>query len=154
LGLNSLAAKTAFAAFAAAGAAYLGNRFARRFVGKVAIVFMAPGLEESFKTGAALLLGAPVLATHLAFGGLEAVYDLFAGWRARRARAPATAGAGLLTARRAGAAVAGLLGHALFGALTVAVATASASWPLGVGAAYLIHVGWNALVMGRVGTKA
>ncbi len=152
LGLSPPAANTALAALAAAGAAYLGNRFARRFVGTAAIVLLAPGLEESLKTGAALLLGAPVLAAHLAFGGLEAAYDLFVGWRVRRGRHGELAG--LFSARRAGAAVSGFLGHALFGALTVAVAGASASWPLGVAAAYLVHVGWNALVMGKVGQRA
>ncbi len=125
---------TVSSAVAAVVAAYVCNRLSRTRVGRRAIVLVAPGLEESFKTGAALLLGAPVFGVHVAFGGLEAVYDLVTG-----------TGAG----RRVGAAAAGLAGHTLFGALTVAAAEASGSWPLGVAAAYFVHVGWNALVMSR-----
>ncbi len=141
-------------ALVAAGAAYICNRLARRSVGTVAVVFVAPGLEESFKTGTALLLGAPVLLSHIAFGLLEAAYDLFARRRAARGPAPAPAAAGASGPWRLGAALAGLGGHALFGALTVAVSAALGSWALGVGAAYLVHVGWNALVMGRVRTQS
>lgn len=158
----SLGSRTLAAALVAAAAAYVGNRLTRRLIGKTAIVFVAPGLEESFKTGAALVLGAPVLAAHVAFGVVEAAYDLLAGRRRTRSDrapspvhrpSPASTGTppstGTRSGRRMGAAAAGLCGHALFGVLTVLIAAALVSWPLGVGAAYLAHVGWNALVVGR-----
>lgn len=158
--------RVVLSALVAAGAAYFLNRLSRRLVGRGAVVFVAPGLEESFKTGAALVAGAPVLAAHLAFGGLEAVYDLLAGPGRAGKRPPgasASVAAEALAAtsrpwarpdwRRVAAAAAGLGGHALFGSVTVATALALGSWPAGVGVAYLLHVGWNALVMGRVRTR-
>jgi hypothetical protein len=143
--------KIAVAATVAAAVAYAGNRLARAVAGRAAVVFVAPGLEETLKTGAALALGAPVLAAHLAFGGLEAAYDLMAGARGGRAGPGSSSASAVATGHRLGAALAGLLGHTLFGALTVVVAGATGGfWPAGVGAAYLVHVGWNALVMGKV----
>lgn len=131
-----------FSALAAALATYVFNRASRRLTGRATVVFMAPGFEESFKTGAALLAGAPVLATHLVFGLIEGVYDLTVpGPR----RDPQTA-----IGRRVGAAVASLGAHALFGAVTLVIADLTYSWPAGVAAAYGIHVGYNALVAGKV----
>lgn len=130
------------AAAAAAGLAYLFNRLARAPLGRVSIVVLAPGLEETFKTGAALLAGAPVLATHVAFGAIEAGYDLLVTVSPREN-----------LGRRVAAAVAGLGGHALFGALTVAGHALTGVWPIGVVMAYLLHVAWNALVTGKVGRK-
>lgn len=130
------------AASGAAVLAYVTNRLSRTRGGGRTVVLVAPGLEESFKTGAALVVGAPVLATHVAFGWLEALYDLFAGRRSGSRAGPG---------RRAAAALCSLVGHALFGAVTCAVHAATGHWPAGVAAAYLLHMGWNALVMGRVG---
>jgi len=139
-----------FSALMAAAAAYGSNYLTRGLLGRSTIVFVAPGLEESFKTAAALLTGAPVLPTHIAFGALEALYDIRStGGRPVR-RAPAGALRNL--SGRVGAGLASLLGHALFGAVTATVYELSGSWPFGVGAAYLLHVGWNALVIGRVDT--
>ncbi|MEW6032500.1 MAG: hypothetical protein AB1645_06435 [Bacillota bacterium] len=151
-------------ALAAAGAAYVLNRLSRRLFGGSTVVFVTPGLEESFKTGTALLAGAPVLATHIAFGAIEALYDL-----APRAAVPAGPGSGTAgpetagpdaaapeaagPARRVGAALAGLAGHTLFGTVTLAGAGLTGSWALGVAGAYLLHVGWNALVTGKAGTR-
>jgi hypothetical protein len=150
-------------ALAAAIAAYIFNRVSRRLAGRTTVVFIAPGLEESFKTGAALLTGAPVLVTHIVFGAIEAVYDLVApppGGRAAGALAerqavgwagPAVTDQGM---RRAGAAAASLGGHALFGSVTLVVAGMAGSWPVGVAAAYGLHVGWNALVTGKVRARS
>jgi hypothetical protein len=141
--------RVAVAALAAAAGAYAGNRLFRGLLGQRAVILIAPGLEEALKTGLALLLGAPVLVAHVSFGLLEALYDLTTG-RDRRG------------SRRAAAALSGLGGHTLFGALTVAVAgtlTGAVSvipqpdWLAGSAVAYLAHVGWNALVMGRVKTN-
>ncbi|RJQ04493.1 MAG: hypothetical protein C4551_10675 [Bacillota bacterium] len=152
---GGIAGRVLLAAVSAAGLSYACNRLSRSRAGGGAVVFVAPGLEESFKTGAALLVGAPVLLTHVVFGGLEALYDLGLGAGRAQPHAPTAAtGAGPgPTGRHAGAAVAGLVGHALFGALTVAVAAAWGWWPLGVGVAYLAHVAWNALVMGRASRR-
>jgi len=132
------------AALLAAALAYATNRSAQALGGRTAVVFVAPALEESLKTGAALLVGAPVLWTHLCFGLIEALYDV------------ASPASGPGRSRALGAAAAGLAGHALFGAVTVAGAAAVAvtgslaAWAPGVVLAYLVHVGWNGLVMGRV----
>jgi len=157
LNTSPLPLRIILAALVAAGVAYLGNRLSRSLADRVAVVFVAPGLEETLKTGAALTLGAPVVVTHVVFGGIEAAYDLLAGAlapgvAARAGRGPARPRpvAAVAFGRRAGAALAGLVGHALFGVLTVAVARAAGWWPAGVGAAYVAHVGWNALVMGKV----
>jgi len=144
---GAVAVRVAVAALAAAAGAYAGNRIFRGRLGPRAIVLIAPGFEEALKTGLALLLGAPVLVSHVSFGLLEAVYDLTAG-RDRRG------------SRRVAAALSGLGGHTLFGALTVAVAgtltgagsLGAPAWVAGSAVAYLVHVGWNALVMGRVRT--
>jgi len=48
------------------------------------------------------------------------------------------------------AALAGWGAHTLFGTVTVLVYDISGYWPAGVAAAYLLHVGWNALVTGKV----
>ena len=129
-------------ALAAALAAYVFNRISRLLAGRTTVIFIAPGFEESFKTGAALLTGAPVLVTHLVFGVIEALYDLTVPHPYRSGKAP--------RGRRTGAAVTSLGAHTLFGAVTLVVANLTYSWPVGVVAAYGLHVGWNALVTGKV----
>jgi len=141
--------RVVLSALAAAILAYASNWLTRGLMGRSTVVFVAPGLEESFKTTAALVAGAPVLPTHIAFGLVEALHDLRASNAAAAGGGP-RAGEGPVP-NRAGAALASVLGHALFGAVTVTAQEVSGSWPIGVGAAYLLHVGWNALVTARVG---
>lgn len=134
--------EAALSGIIAALLAYLFNRLARGPLGRISIVVLAPGLEETFKTGTALGLGAPVLATHVAFGLVEAGYDLVVTGRNQTH-----------PSRRVAAAAVGLGGHALFGATTLAGYVLTGLWPVGVVAAYLLHMTWNSLVIGKVGRR-
>lgn len=114
----------------AAGVAWCGNRSLLNFFSEEKVaVFFAPALEELAKTGFAVLLGAPVLPSHLIFGLLEALRDL--------------AGSG---ARGPAAGLAGLAGHAAFGLAASLVLSRSGFFPLAAAAGWVLHFGWNAFV--------
>ncbi len=120
----------------AAGAAWLANTWLETRYGERALVFGTPLLEELCKTGAALLMGAPVLAVHFLFGTVEALVDLLPAGRRGSLRAGAVS----------------LLGHLFFGAVTMGVAGLAGSWWIGMAAAAVLHMGWNSLVAGLAGT--
>lgn len=114
----------------AAVVTWLSNFVLLKFVRSArVVVFLAPAVEESAKTGFAVLLGSPVWLAHLAFGFLEALWDVLGGGR-----------------RGIYAGMAGLAGHAFFGLAAFFLLQAGGALWLAVAGAYLLHVGWNALI--------
>jgi hypothetical protein len=75
-----------------------------------------------------------VAAAHVLFGAVESLYDL------RR------------TPRSGGAAAASLGGHALVGAVTAWTVAATGSPALAIFCGISLHLGWNLLVTGVIGS--
>lgn len=121
------------AGLAAAFVALIGNRLAVRGGDRVAVAVLVPLVEEVAKTGAALAVGAPIVATHVVFGLIEAGYDIIKPSRV-----------GLL------AGLVGLAGHFTFGLAAGLVYGRYGSGPAAIAAATLAHVFFNAIVIGRV----
>ena len=121
------------AGLSAAIIALIGNRWAVRGGDRVAVAILVPLVEESAKTGAALIIGAPILATHITFGLIEAGYDVIKPSRF-----------GLL------AGFVGLAGHLAFGLTAGSVYGRLGSGPAAVAAATLLHVFFNAFIIGRL----
>lgn len=114
----------------AAAVVYGLNRRAARVMGEKAITVAGPAIEELAKTLASVLLGAPLVETHLAFGVIEAVYDMSQG---TRAGAPAV--------------ILSTGGHTLFGIVTYMVTLWSGSWQAGTIAAVFAHAIWNRTIL-------
>lgn len=95
-------------------------------LGYKTVTTYSPVLEEACKTFPAYALGAAILPVHVVFGAIEGAYDFY-------------------TNRKDGAAAAlfSLLGHALFGAATVAALALSGSVALGAAAGCALHIAWN-----------
>lgn len=109
-----------------AALSFIANRAALRFLGPRAVISLGPLMEEAAKTLPAFYLGADILLTHAAFGAVEACYD----W---------------LTSRRFGAkaAVLSLVGHSLFGLVTVGALALWGSVLLAAAAGLAGHLAWN-----------
>lgn len=123
------------AGLAAAAVAYVINWVALRRLGRDALWLAVPAIEETLKSSLPALLGAPLLAAHVAFGLVEAVYEL-AGQR------PSHTAAGLA-----------LLTHTGFGFLTVTLAARGTLGPAIV-AAVALHSTFNLAVIKRAGTAS
>ncbi len=121
------------AGLSAAFIALIGNRWAVRGGDRVAVAALVPLVEEAAKTGAALVIGAPILATHVVFGLIEAGYDIIKPSRF-----------GLL------AGFVGLVGHLAFGLMAGLVYGRLGSGPAAVAAATLAHIFFNAVIIGRL----
>ncbi|HEY3314724.1 MAG TPA: hypothetical protein VGL40_05500 [Bacillota bacterium] len=124
---------TVLAAIIAAMVALVANRVAVGDGRRTAVAVLVPLLEETAKTGSALFLTAPILATHALFGAIELVYDV---------AKPSKAGlfAGLV----------GLAGHLGFGTAAALVWRRTGSGPAAVLAATMVHVLFNSVVIGRL----
>ncbi len=124
---------TLAAGLAAAFIALVVNRWVVRGGNRAAVAALVPMVEETAKTGAALALGAPILATHTAFGLIEAAYDVIK---------PSRVGlfAGLV----------GLAGHLAFGLTAWLVYNRYRSGAAAVAAATLVHTFFNAVIIGRL----
>lgn len=113
----------------AAVTSWLINGLFFRRLGTPVVVYVAPGVEEAAKTGFALLLGASIPLAHLIFGLVEGVWDAIKGGR------------GLV------AGLVGLASHVAFGVTTGWLYHFTGNpWPA-VAGAYLLHTGWNRLVI-------
>ncbi|MHB0884389.1 MAG: hypothetical protein ACYC6V_08105 [Bacillota bacterium] len=121
------------AGFSAAFVALIGNRWAVRGGDRAAVAALVPLVEETAKTGAALIIGAPILATHVVFGLIEAGYDV-------SKRSPFGLLAGFV----------GLVGHLGFGLTAGWVYGRFGSGPAAVAAATLVHIFFNAAIIGRL----
>jgi len=118
------------AGLVAAMLAYVINRLGIRITGVRGIIFFVPLVEETAKTFSAYYLNAPILATHLVFGLLEAVYDL-----ATSPQKGPTAG------------LVSIIGHSAFGGATSLAYFYSNNILLGLIAGLTIHILWNGAVM-------
>lgn len=109
-----------------AGLAWLINGFIVKRMGERAIVWFVPALEETLKTGTALVLRTSVPLTHGVFGLIEAIHDYIYSkkW-------------GLL------AGVLSVIGHWIFGYGAMLGYGFSGNWWVGVITAWFIHTLWN-----------
>ncbi len=112
-----------------AGVSFLVNRRLLKYTGPQTLVTYSPALEEAVKTVPAYYLGADILVTHLVFGGLEAIYD----WREEK-----NMKAGIFS----------IIGHSLFGLLTLAGLRLTANLLGGLMMGLVAHFIWNIAVVG------
>ena len=111
-----------------AGLGFLLNKLLLKYIGMKVIVSYSPIVEEITKTLCSYYFAADILVTHIIFGVLEAVYD----WFKRRSRE-----------RGAIAALSSIVGHTLFGVVTIGIFNLSDSIFLGIFVAGCIHLIWN-----------
>lgn len=111
-----------------AGLSFLLNRLLLKYIGTQVIISYSPVLEELTKTLCSYYLGADIVVTHMVFGILEAVYD----WWNQHTRE-----------RGAIAALLSIVGHTLFGGLTIIFFNVSGSIFLGLLVAICAHLIWN-----------
>lgn len=111
-----------------AGFSFLLNTLLLRYFGNQVIISYSPILEELAKTLFSYYLGADILLTHIVFGVLEGGYD----WLNKKSE-----DRGLL------AAFLSIIGHGLFGGLTVGIFYVSGSIFLGIVIAVCGHLIWN-----------
>lgn len=115
-----------------AGLSFLLNKLLLKYIGMKVIVSYSPILEELSKTFCSYYFGADILVTHMIFGMLEAIYD----WCKRRTRE-----------RGAIAALLSIVGHTLFGVLTIWILNLSDSLFLGILVASSVHLLWNVILI-------
>ena len=111
-----------------AGLSFLLNRLLLKYIGSKVVISYSPVVEELTKTLCSYYLAADILVTHMVFGVLEAGYD----WCNRRSRQ-----------RGMMAALLSIVGHALFGGITVFVFNLSNSIFIGIIAGISAHLIWN-----------
>lgn len=111
-----------------AGLSFLLNRLLLKYIGIKVVISYSPVVEELTKTLCSYYLAADILLTHIIFGILEAVYDWFNRHSGERG---------------AIAALLSIIGHTLFGAVTIALFNLSGSIFLGIFAAVCVHLIWN-----------
>lgn len=114
--------------FLMAGLSFLLNKVLLKYVGVKAIISYSPVVEEMTKTLCSYYLAADILVTHIVFGMLEAGYDWYSTPNGQRGM---------------WAALASIVGHSLFGALTLMGLYASGSIWLALLGASCVHVIWN-----------
>ncbi len=114
--------------FLMAGLSFLSNKLLLKYIGIKVIVSYSPILEELSKTLCSYYLGADILVTHGIFGILEAAYD----WMQRQNRE-----------RGAIAALLSMIGHTLFGIVTIGIWSLSDSIFWGIVVASSVHLIWN-----------
>ncbi len=114
-----------------AGIAWVCNRYLVSKKGDIAVIWIVPILEETIKTGIAVLLKAPVTLTHNVFGLIEAVHDYTAG-----------AQFGFWSA------ISSIIGHWIFGQVTLFIYNKFYSWIFAIIFTGVLHIFWNyAMVM-------
>lgn len=114
------------AGLSSAGIAWICNRYLVRKKGDLAVIWIVPILEETIKTGMAVFLKAPVALTHNVFGLIEAVHDYTAG-----------AQFGFWSA------ISSIIGHWMFGQVTIFIFNKSYSWFIAITLTGIIHIFWN-----------
>ena len=111
-----------------AGLSFLLNRLLLKYIGIKVVISYSPVVEELTKTLCSYYFAADILVTHIIFGVLEAVYDWSKEQNKRCGRI---------------AALLSIIGHTLFGGITVFVFNLSSSIYLGILVGIGIHVVWN-----------
>ncbi|MGB9803386.1 hypothetical protein [Desulfofundulus sp.] len=113
----------------AAAASWLVNGLLLSRTGALTVVYVAPVVEEAAKTTFALLLGTSIPRAHFIFGLVEGVWEAARGGRGWAA--------GLVS----------LASHTAFGLAAGWLYRLTTSALLAVAGAYLLHMGWNKLVV-------
>lgn len=111
-----------------ASLSFLLNKLLLEYIGNRVVVSYSPVFEELAKTLCSYYFGADILVTHIIFGLLEAGYDYFKNDSGKRG---------------AFAALLSVIGHALFGGVTVGVFYLSDSIWGGIFSAVCAHLIWN-----------
>lgn len=109
---------------------FLANRALLKYIGPEVIITYSPMLEEAAKTLLSYFLAADIVAAHLTFGLLEAIYD----WH----NSPQN---------RFWAAAASVLGHGAFGLVTIVLLFLSGSIWAGLAGGTITHLLWNRTVV-------
>ncbi|MGF7184173.1 hypothetical protein GGQ84_000253 [Desulfitispora alkaliphila] len=125
-----------FAGLTAAFFSYVINRWIVNDVGDRAIGNLVPLVEETLKTGLALLVGASIFYTHLVFGVIEALYDS-------------------TTAINKGgsAAIVSLFSHIALGLIAQFAYNLTGVFLIAVIAAFVFHMAWNTWIVEIVSAK-
>jgi len=115
------------AALAATSVALFANRTLRDHI-KIpnALVWLVPLIEETAKSGSAVLFGTSIPAVHVLFGLAESVHDVL-GFEAQDVIA----------------ALLSILGHTLFGLIAYLVSKTTGHLVWGIIASAVVHIGWN-----------
>jgi hypothetical protein len=127
--MNHLLTLVAAGVLAAAVSWLVNGLFSRRIAGSIALVYVAPGVEEAAKTSFALFLGTSIPLAHFIFGLVEGL------WEAARGGRGWVAG------------LASLASHAAFGLAAGWIYRLTASVLLAVAGSCLLHMGWNGLIL-------
>ncbi|MDD2400886.1 MAG: hypothetical protein PHI90_05830 [Clostridia bacterium] len=114
----------------AASLAWVVNRLAIKYFGEYSIIWVIPLLEETIKTGVALLSGTSLVLTHGIFGCIEAIHDYYFSrkW-------------GLV------AGVSSVVSHLLYGWLTIWIYDNILSWVASVVLVGSLHTFWNFIMI-------
>jgi len=111
-----------------AGLSFLLNKLLLKYIGIKVVISYSPVVEELTKTLCSYYLAADILVTHIIFGVLEAGYD----WLNRQNERRGTV-----------AAVLSIVGHTLFGGITIFVFNLSSSIFIGMIVGIGVHLVWN-----------
>lgn len=111
-----------------ASLSFLLNKLLIKYIGLKVIISYSPIMEELTKTLCSYYFSADILATHIIFGVLEAGYDWFKRGNGER---------GVI------AAVLSIVGHTLFGIITIGIFNLSDNVFWGIAVASCIHLCWN-----------
>jgi hypothetical protein len=114
---------------------FLSGSILLKYKGERALVFFVPVMEETLKTLAATVFGAGIVSTHMVFGTVEALYDLYSSPEAYSVTA----------------ALLSIASHTLLGAATWFILKYSGSAVLAVLAASVLHSLWNRIMIGYTG---
>lgn len=109
-----------------AGLSFLLNRLFLRYIGPVTVISLGPVIEEAAKTLFAYYLKADLIAVHVVFGAIEAIYDWYQDG-GRKLAAPALS----------------IAGHSLFGMATAGVLGMTGSIWLGLATGIVLHLIYN-----------
>lgn len=112
-----------------ASLSFLLNRLLLKYIGNVTVVSISPVIEETAKTLLAYYLDADILLTHVTFGVLEGIYDWYGGRYGGKA------------------ALFSIVGHSLFGLLTVGGLYFTGSIWLSLCMGVAVHLTWNVTVI-------
>lgn len=114
----------------AASLAWVVNRLVIKYFGEYSIIWVIPLLEETIKTGVALLSGTSLVLTHGIFGCIEAIHDYYFSrkW-------------GLV------AGVSSVVSHLLYGWLTIWIYDNILSWVASVVLVGSLHTFWNFIMI-------
>jgi hypothetical protein len=111
------------------------NSYIMKAVGDKAVVIYIPAIEEIAKTSAAMALNGNLMLSHMVFGAIEALYDLY------NSPKEYSLTASLLS----------LVSHSVLGIITISAVSFFEYPVLAVGISATIHSLWNRFITGYTG---